>query len=45
MTCSGISFIEYSQKSKDWIAKSFKVLGAIRPKDLNRIAKIGYGHL
>jgi len=32
-------------KSKDWKAKLFKVLGAIKPKGLNRIAKIGYGHL
>jgi hypothetical protein len=23
----------------------FKVLGAIKPKGLNRVAKIGYGHL
>jgi len=27
-------------KSKDWKAKEFKVLGAIKPKGLNRIAKI-----
>jgi hypothetical protein len=28
-------------KSKDWKAKSFKVLRAIRSKDLHGIAKIG----
>jgi hypothetical protein len=33
-------FLEYS-KSKDWKIKRFKVLGAIKPKGLKRIAKIG----
>jgi hypothetical protein len=28
-------------KSKDWKAKKFKVLGAIKLKGLNMIAKIG----
>jgi hypothetical protein len=28
-------------KSKDWKARYFKVLGAIKPKGLNRMAKIG----
>jgi hypothetical protein len=32
-------------KSKDWKAKYFKDLGAIKPKGINRIAKIGYGHI
>jgi hypothetical protein len=32
-------------KSKDWKAKYLKVLGAIKPKGLNRLAKISYGHL
>jgi hypothetical protein len=27
-------------KSKIWKDKQFKVLGAIKPKDLNRIAKV-----
>jgi hypothetical protein len=28
-------------KLKDWKAKKFEVLGAIKPKGLNRIAKVG----
>ena len=32
-------------KSKAWKAKYLKILGAIKPKTLYRIAKIGYGHL
>jgi hypothetical protein len=32
-------------KSKDWKAKYLKVLGAIKPKGLSRITKIGYGHM
>ena len=32
-------------KSKDWKAKKFKVLGAIKPNGINRIAKIGKGHV
>jgi len=37
---SGIIFMRYS-KSKDWKGEQFKVLGAIKPKGLNRIAKFG----
>jgi hypothetical protein len=32
-------------KWKDWKTKNFKVLGAIKPKVLNRMAKLNYGHL
>jgi hypothetical protein len=39
-------FHQVSSKPKDWKAKYFsKCLGAIKPKSLNRIAKISYGHL
>jgi hypothetical protein len=31
--------------SKDWKAKKYNVLGAIKPKDLIGIVKIGYDHL
>ena len=31
-------------KSRDWKAKYFIVLGAIKPKGLNRMVKIGEGH-
>jgi hypothetical protein len=41
---SGITFIRYS-KSKDWKGEQFKVLGAIKPKGLNRIAKFGQDHI
>jgi hypothetical protein len=33
------------QRSKDWKANLFKDLGEIKPKGINRIAKIGQGHL
>ena len=39
---SGITFIWYAQNRK--IAKPSKCFGAIKPKCLNRIAKIGYRH-
>ena len=39
---SGITFIWYTQNRK--IAKPSTVFGAIKPKCLNRIAKIGYRH-
>ena len=32
-------------KSKDRKVKSIKVLGAMKPKDVIRIAKIDHGHL
>jgi hypothetical protein len=38
---SGITFIRYTQKSKDWKAKYLKVLAATKPKGLNSLANIG----
>jgi hypothetical protein len=42
---SGITFLGYTQKSKDWKAKQFKrFLGARKPKTINKLTKVGYGY-
>jgi hypothetical protein len=38
---SGISFIRYAKNRKIGKPNNLKVLGEIKPKDINRIAKIG----
>jgi hypothetical protein len=38
---SGITFIKYAQSRKIGKPNNLKVLGALKPKGLNRIAKIG----
>jgi hypothetical protein len=42
---SGITFIRYTQNLKIGKPNNLKVLGAIQSKGLNRITKIGKGHL
>ena len=42
---SGITFIRYAQNRKIGKTNNLNFLGAIKPKGLNRIAKIGYGHI
>ena len=42
---SGITFIRHDQNGKIRKPNNLKFWGQYKPKDLNRMAKIGLGHL
>jgi hypothetical protein len=44
-TCFWNNFHQVRSKSNVWKAKEFKVLKAIKAKGINRVVKIGYGHI